>query len=108
MGVVILIVVVASTVWVGIDASGRDFSMARGAGPRTTPGWVAGSALQWIVFFPWYLAVRSRGLPHAQAVGESTPSAPMPPLPSGWYSDPSGGSRLRWWDGSRWSQHTAD
>jgi hypothetical protein len=27
--------------------------------------------------------------------------APTP----GWYPDPSGGSRLRWWDGSDWTEH---
>jgi hypothetical protein len=27
--------------------------------------------------------------------------APTP----GWYPDPSGGSRLRWWDGSDWTDH---
>jgi hypothetical protein len=27
--------------------------------------------------------------------------APRP----GWYPDPRGGSRLRWWDGSDWSEH---
>lgn len=25
--------------------------------------------------------------------------------PAGWYPDPTGGSRLRWWDGTDWSEH---
>ncbi|MEO1061200.1 MAG: DUF2510 domain-containing protein [Actinomycetota bacterium] len=25
--------------------------------------------------------------------------------PEGWYPDPSGGTRLRWWDGEDWSDH---
>lgn len=25
--------------------------------------------------------------------------------PPGWYPDPSGGTRLRWWDGADWSEH---
>lgn len=34
---------------------------------------------------------------------------PYPGLPSpGWYSDPGGQYRLRWWDGVRWSEHTRD
>jgi hypothetical protein len=27
--------------------------------------------------------------------------------PPGWYPDPAGGWRLRWWDGARWTEHTA-
>jgi hypothetical protein len=57
----IVLVVIASSVWVGFDAAGRDFSsdrrlvMARGAA-----GWVTGCLLLWILFFPAYLAQRSQ------------------------------------------------
>ncbi len=34
---------------------------------------------------------------------EPTPP-PMPP--PGWHPDPSGQNQFRWWDGTRWSQHT--
>jgi hypothetical protein len=27
--------------------------------------------------------------------------------PPGWYSDPAGQARLRWWDGNRWTDHSA-
>ena len=28
-------------------------------------------------------------------------------IPAGWYADPQGAPRrLRWWDGSRWTEHT--
>jgi hypothetical protein len=27
---------------------------------------------------------------------------------AGWFSDPSGGHRLRWWDGAGWTEHTHD
>ncbi|MGO8859649.1 MAG: DUF2510 domain-containing protein [Acidimicrobiales bacterium] len=26
-------------------------------------------------------------------------------VPPGWYADASGQNRLRWWDGSRWTEH---
>jgi hypothetical protein len=31
--------------------------------------------------------------------------ATTPPVPAGWYTDPAGGSRLRWWDGNQWTDH---
>lgn len=33
-----------------------------------------------------------------------TTSDPQPP-PPGWYDDPSGTDRQRWWDGAHWSDH---
>jgi hypothetical protein len=27
--------------------------------------------------------------------------------PANWYPDPSGQARLRYWDGARWTDHTA-
>ena len=29
-------------------------------------------------------------------------------LPAGWYPDPNGGQRRRWWDGREWTQYTAE
>jgi hypothetical protein len=29
------------------------------------------------------------------------------PPPAGWYADPQGQARLRWWDGERWTGHTS-
>ena len=38
------------------------------------------------------------------------PPAPFPPgmAPAGWHPDPGGVHRLRWWDGTRWTDHTWD
>lgn len=38
----------------------------------------------------------------------TAPSAPPPPSgpPAGWYNDPHGGTGQRWWDGTRWTEHT--
>jgi membrane protease subunit (stomatin/prohibitin family) len=42
---------------------------------------------------------------------EAVPRNPGPPTsqpPAGWYPDPQGLMRLRYWDGSQWTEHTAD
>jgi hypothetical protein len=57
----LLLVFVATTVWVGVDASGRDWSGDGFAKSATT--WVVGMLLLWIVVFPVYLARRGRA-PH--------------------------------------------
>ena len=48
---------------------------------------------------------------NAPASGGETPTAPAPAPPTlppaNWYPDPSGQARLRYWDGSRWTDHTA-
>lgn len=33
----------------------------------------------------------------------TTPTTP--PVPAGWYPDPAGGTRTRWWDGTQWTDH---
>jgi uncharacterized RDD family membrane protein YckC len=35
------------------------------------------------------------------------PPPPQPLPPANWYPDPSGNARLRYWDGARWTDHTA-
>lgn len=38
---------------------------------------------------------------------DSDASATPPPTPAGWYSDPDSG-KLRWWDGTRWTDAFAE
>lgn len=38
---------------------------------------------------------------------ESRVDAPPPAPPAGWYTDPSGVARLRYWDGTGWTHHTS-
>ena len=50
--------------------------------------------------------------PAPAATGAAAPAGQSAP-PSGgqapgWYSDPQGQKRLRYWDGSSWTEHTAD
>jgi hypothetical protein len=56
LGLLILLVVVGTTVWVGVDASKRDWS-GSGGGAAT---WVVGCILLWIVVFPIYLVKRGK------------------------------------------------
>ena len=51
----ILLVVVGTTIWIGIDASKRDWGDGSG-----TATWVIGCLLLWIVVFPMYLYKRGR------------------------------------------------
>jgi hypothetical protein len=37
----------------------------------------------------------------------SSPASTPAAVPQGWYPDPHGVARLRWWDGAAWTQHTA-
>jgi hypothetical protein len=58
MTALVLLVILATTLWLGIDASQRDWtgsSLARNAGV-----WVFGSLAMWIVIFPLYLVMRAR------------------------------------------------
>jgi hypothetical protein len=34
--------------------------------------------------------------------------AAQPAAPAGWHADPWGQKRLRYWDGTQWTGHTAD
>ncbi len=57
------------------------------------------------------MAVRSAPSPAAAplAAGPQAPAsaAPAATVPAGWYEDPSGRFRLRWWDGTAWTDHTS-
>lgn len=42
------------------------------------------------------------------AARQPQPQAPQPQAPpAGWYPDPGGQPSQLWWDGQRWSEHTA-
>jgi hypothetical protein len=69
VGEIWLIVLVVSAVWVGADASKRDWSGDSFA--NTTWQWILGVALLWIVVVPVYLTRR----PHAPLKGRFAPLA---------------------------------
>ena len=48
-----------SIIWVGIDASERDFSRCENWYWRSAFGWVVACIILWIAYFPLYLRARS-------------------------------------------------
>ncbi len=58
MSQAIVLVVLGSTIWLGFDASQRDWTGSSFA--RSTIAWVLGSLALWIVVFPAYLVARGR------------------------------------------------
>jgi hypothetical protein len=55
-------------------------------------------------------ATAARSVPPEPAAAPAPPASPPPP-PGGtadWYPDPHGQKRLRYWDGSQWTEHVAD
>ncbi len=66
-GLVVLLAVVGSTIWVGVDASRREWGDGIG-----TAGWVIFCLLLWIVAFPVYLAKRGK-VPLKDAVAQAAP-----------------------------------
>lgn len=47
-----------------------------------------------------------RQLLNAVAAQQATASVPAS-APGGWYADPHGQARLRWFDGQQWTEHTS-
>jgi hypothetical protein len=81
-------------------------AMPAGGPPAPTPGF-AGP--------PSPGALGAAPPPTAPARPEAAPAAPAAPpagggpgQPAGWYPDPQGRARVRYWDGSTWTDHTSD
>src|SRR5436190_15897882 len=114
-----------ATVWVAIDAGKRDWSNDKFAKSQTV--WIVGMVFLAVIVFPIYLfkrggaplkesasgalapsAVGTASLPAPayNAAGPPPPPPPPPPVeagpPAGWYADPRGEQRLRYWDGRSW------
>lgn len=47
---------------------------------------------------------QTRMMQFAQRQQLAQAAAAQPP-PAGWYADPYGAAALRWWDGTRWTEH---
>lgn len=69
-----------------------------------------------IVAKTYVVKKQAAGRPLATQGPPATPSAAVPstaaappttPPAAGWYPDPHGHARLRWWDGEGWTDHTA-
>lgn len=60
IGLLILGGIGVSIIWVGIDASERDFSECDNWYWRSTFGWVVACIVLWIAYFPLYLSARRK------------------------------------------------
>jgi hypothetical protein len=80
------LVLVGTTVWMGIDASARDFSGNRFA--DTTWKWVVGGLGLWVVAFPVYLVHRGR-VPRKGAGSIAPRVTPEDPATNGSVAPPS-------------------
>jgi hypothetical protein len=60
-GLVIFLLILATWVWVALDANKRDWSQTK-QGPETTVGWIISVVFLWIIFFPLYV-IRRREAP---------------------------------------------
>lgn len=74
MGGLIVLIVIATSIGVAIDAGQRDWSHSRLA--KSPLGWLVGCLLLWFVFFPAYLLVRNRA-PQKVAVTAGVPTCPQ-------------------------------
>ena len=68
-GVVVLLVVVGTTIWVGVDATRREWGGGLGPG-----SWVVFCLLFWIVAFPVYLVKRGKA-PLKDGIAPAAPTA---------------------------------
>src|SRR5437016_4663824 len=73
--VLVLPVFVGTIIWVGADASRRDWKKSDNTITRSATGWVVRCLFLWIVFLPLYLRMRSSAPLRATVVG------PLPEVP---------------------------
>ncbi len=72
IGVAIFGAIALSIIWVGLDASERNFAECDNWYWRSTFGWVVACAFLWIAYFPLYLSAR-RKVPLKREAANSRP-----------------------------------
>ena len=55
----------------------------------------------------WVVRTAAAGRPIAEVQPRAPAATASTQQPAGWYADPRGEARLRWWDGSAWTEHVA-
>ena len=85
--------------------------------------WTAAVAVFGAFAYIFFIYKRTRGpivfTPHAAVSQQGRLLRDLPPLhagrtastartPAGWYANPTGDARIRYWNGSNWTDHTAE
>jgi hypothetical protein len=111
MSELVLLVVIVSAIWVGLDAQrlGVKAGILGGGMVDIGPaGWFLVVLGLWIIGFPAYLATRPRYLALTQGETSSLTVSAAPLADAGWRADPSGRHELRYWDGASWTGNVSD
>jgi hypothetical protein len=79
----------------------------RKANNRPAFWWTAAIVLFGALAYVFFIYQRSRG--PAEGIPPRPPAGiAAPAVPADWYPDPKGEKRLRYWNGTAWTDHTAD
>lgn len=80
-------------------------AIAASVGPSSSPA--ASPVAQGTPRMPVTPQASPRSQPAAPTAPQVAPSPPVSATPADWYPDPAGQARLRYWDGTAWTDHTA-
>jgi hypothetical protein len=114
LDLLVLLLVIGSSVWVGVDASNLGVRSGRLGGgsllDMSIASWVVCCLLLWIIAFPCYLAARGRYRTLNVAESRQPGASALPANATGWHTPTSPPAPAQmspdgrwWWDGQQWT-----